>query len=153
MSVRDYRGYWDWLPRLLGDCCGGLIRFTLFVVLIINLSIASALIQRFTGVNGVTVQSTQPPPSVLFSEVVAAVSLAWVVLSFCLLRMPVLLLVGDTIFFVAWFAASIILGVSLNQTLRFSCQQLAIVLTGGSQFGGFTGVSGGIGGFGSCKLH
>ena len=137
-EMSNYR--MDFLPRFFGDCCGAFIRIVLFIIVLINLGISSALIQRFTSIDGISVPNAQPPAALIFSEVVAAVSVAWIAVSFCLVRVPVLLLVGDTIFFVAWFAASTILGNSLNQTLRFSCQELAIVLTGsragfGTSFG------------------
>ena len=134
----------DFLPNI-GDCCGILIRLLLFVAVLVNLGIGSTLISRFTTINGIQVPNAQPPAAIIFSEVMSATSLAWIVLSFCLMRVSTLLMVGDTVFFVGWFAATVILGISLTDTLRFNCQELAIALTGGIgvQTFGFGGWSGG----------
>lgn len=143
------RSYWSWLPRFFAAFCNATIRFLLLATVIVNLAISSVLVQRFTTIDGVTLPNTTPPSAIIFSEVVGALSTAYLLISFCFLAVPLLLLVFDTIFFVAWFAATIILGVSLSQTLRFSCQALAINV--GSRLGGFipTAFSSGISSIGS----
>lgn len=116
------------LPNCCASFCGALIRITLLLVLIVNVGITSTLVVRFTTINGIQIDGATPPASVIFSEVIGTVSLAYVLLSFCFMGLPLILLFGDTVCFVGWFAASIILGNSMNQTLRFNCQDLAITL-------------------------
>lgn len=129
--MNNDRPSWGCLPRTCNACCGIMTRMLLLAVLIVNLAVSSVLISRFTTVNGITIQNSSPPPAIILSEVVAALSAVYILVSFCFLRLPVLLLVGDMIFFVAWSAATLVFGFALNQTLRFNCSVLAIELSSG----------------------
>lgn len=106
------------------------VRLLLMAVLIVNLAIASILVQRYTTIDGITLTNATPPVSIIFTMVVSAVTLFWLLVSFCCIAAPIFLIVGDTISFVGWFAASVLIGSALNQTLAYSCQTIAISLSG-----------------------
>lgn len=149
-TSRDHSSYPSplrWITRFFAAFCGLSIRILLLAILIVDLAIASVMVQRFTSINSLVVGNASPPAAVTFSEVVGAVSVAYVLFSFCCFAVPMLLTVGDTIAFVTWFAATIVLGISLNQTLNYSCQTLAITLTTGVG-SGYQGLGSGLGTFG-----
>lgn len=134
---RDFRAF-GFIPGLCAGFCGLSVRFLLLAVLIVNLAIASVLVQQFTSINGISIPNASPPGAIIFTMVVSSVTIFYMLISFCCIAAPIFVVVGDTISFVGWFTAAIIIGSALSQTLSFSCQDLAISLTGG--IGGLGGI-------------
>ncbi|BFZ56985.1 hypothetical protein PYCC9005_004035 [Savitreella phatthalungensis] len=151
-TTRTNSSWSSWLSYPLRACatvCGVLLRILLLAVVVVNLAIVSVLVNRFVVLTntaafataGATSFAFQIPGTLIFSIVVAAVTTAWVVFSFCCIScLPLLVAIADAISAVAWFAATIVLGNALNQTLQLSCTDVVAVtvralLVGGGGIG------------------